>query len=72
MKSEQVNIIMTKKRSPHVITFETDKSDTHFINVSIKKRKSRAVVATHYILRTDFEQWRTMYEVDGFKQTTEL
>jgi len=62
----EVSITMVKARSPHRITFETDKEDPHFVNVSIKKRKSGAVVATHYIVSSDLQQWIDTYLQDGF------
>ena len=63
-------ITMRKKHSPHEIVFSPDPSDNHFFNVILRKVKTGAEVATHYILRADLPQWIGMYENDGFKTIT--
>ena len=63
-------ITMRKKHSPHEIVFSPDLSDNHFFNVILRKVKTGAEVATHYILRADLPQWIGMYENDGFKTIT--
>lgn len=60
-------IIMTKKRSPHLVKFSPDPDDSHFWNVELIRLKSREVVTYHYILAADVPQWRRMYEQDGFR-----
>ena len=63
-------ITMRKKHSPHEIVFSPDLSDNHFFDVILRKVKTGAEVATHYILRADLPQWIGMYENDGFKTIT--
>ena len=63
-------ITMRKKHSPHEVVFSPDPSDNHFFNVILRKVKTGAEVATHYILRADLPQWIGMYENDGFKTIT--
>ena len=57
---------MRKKHSPHEVVFSPDPSDNHFFNVVLRKVKTGAEVATHYILRADLATWVTMYEGDNF------
>jgi len=59
-------ITMRKKHSPHEVVFSPDPSDNHFFNVVLRKVKTGAEVATHYILRADLATWVTMYEGDNF------
>lgn len=65
--NEKKVILMRKPHSPHEIVFSPDPSDNHFFNVVLRKVKTGAEVATHYILRSDMPSWVTMYEADNFK-----
>jgi len=58
---------MRKKHSPHEVVFSPDPSDNHFFNVVLRKVKTGAEVATHYILRADLATWISMYEADNFE-----
>ena len=64
--NEKKVILMRKPHSPHEIVFSPDPSDNHFFNVVLRKVKTGAEVATHYILRADLATWVSMYEGDGF------
>ena len=68
--NEKKVILMRKPHSPHEIVFSPDPSDNHFFNVVLRKVKTGAEVATHYILRADLPQWIGMYENYGFKTIT--
>lgn len=65
-KAEKKVILMRKSHSPHEVVFSPDPADSHFVNVVLRKVKTGAEVATHYILRADLPQWVGMYESDGF------
>jgi len=60
-------ITMRRKGSPHLITIDTDK-DPHFSHVRIIKRATGEVRGSHFILTSDVQQWRGLYERDGFRQ----
>ncbi len=66
-----IDIRMTKPRSPHMIEFVTDQSDPHFTNVLMMKVKTGILVTSHYILTSDVQQWIGMYLRDGYKQEAE-
>jgi hypothetical protein len=68
--NEKKVILMRKPHSPHEVVFSPDPSDNHFFNVVLRKVKTGAEVATHYILRADLATWVSMYEGDGFKTIT--
>lgn len=65
--NEKKVILMRKPHSPHEIVFSPDPSDGHFVNVVLRKVKTGAEVATHYILRADLAQWIGVYQRDGFE-----
>jgi len=65
--NEKKVILMRKPHSPHEVVFSPDPSDNHFFNVVLRKVKTGAEVATHYILRADLATWISMYEADNFE-----
>jgi len=74
MKTENVQqlhnkqvILMRKPHSPHEVVFSPDPADSHFFNVILRKVKTRAEVATHYILRADLATWIEYYQSDNFE-----
>ena len=70
--NEKKVILMRKPHSPHEIVFSPDPSDNHFFNVVLRKVKTGAEVATHYILRADLATWIEYFESQEFIiQTTE-
>jgi len=70
--NDQVNIQMTKKRSPHRITIKTDLEDSHFSVVELTKIRTGEIKATHYILTSDRLTWVSFFESDGFRITKQL
>ncbi len=65
-KDEKKVILMRKPHSPHEVVFSPDPSDNHFFNVILRKVKTGAEVATHYILRADLATWIEYFESQGF------
>lgn len=65
------NTTMRKKGSPHLIVFTPDPADPFFISVEVRKLKGGAIAASHYILKSDKQQWLTMFEADGFREVKE-
>lgn len=66
--AEKIEVKMRKKGSPHLVVIASDPADTHFCNVELRKLKTGAVVGRHFILTSDVQQWRGLYERDGFRQ----
>ena len=64
--AEKINVKMRKKGSPHIVKIFSDPSDGHFCNVEMRKIKSGAIAAQHYILRSDLQTWVSMFRSDGF------
>lgn len=65
--NEKKVILMRKPHSPHEVVFSPDPSDNHFFNVVLRKVKTGAEVATHYILRADLATWIEYYQSDNFE-----
>lgn len=65
-RTDMKPIRMTKPRSLLMVTMEPDPADNHFVNITVARRKTGQVAASHYILRSDLQQWVGMYERDGF------
>lgn len=57
---------MNKKGSPHYIQFFSDPDDPHFLIIELRRQKGGAIVTSHYVLKSDLNQWQSMYERDGF------
>ena len=64
--NEVIDIKMRKKQSPHMVKFYTDPEDPHFCVAELVKLKDRAIKCRHYFLRSDLNQFISMYRNDGF------